>query len=122
MKLIRFGEANKEKPGVFFGEDYYDLGSFGEDYNEQFFETDGLERLQSFFQSNKNTLPKLAKDVRLGSPVARPSKIICIGLNYTDHAKETGAQMPKEPIIFFICPFNNNFPPPKFCSPILLPI
>jgi 2,4-didehydro-3-deoxy-L-rhamnonate hydrolase len=101
MKLIRFGMADKEKPGIFFGEDYYDLSSFGEDYNEQFFANDGLERLQSFFQAKKSTLPKLAKDVRLGSPVARPSKIICIGLNYADHAKETGAQIPKEPIIFF---------------------
>jgi 2,4-didehydro-3-deoxy-L-rhamnonate hydrolase len=101
MKLIRFGEANKEKPGIFFGEDYYDLTSFGEDYNEQFFENGGLERLQSFFQANKSNLPKLSKDVRLGSPVARPSKIICIGLNYADHARETGAQIPKEPIIFF---------------------
>jgi 2-keto-4-pentenoate hydratase/2-oxohepta-3-ene-1,7-dioic acid hydratase in catechol pathway len=101
MKLIRFGEANKEKPGIFFGEDYYDLTSFGEDYNEQFFENGGLQRLQSFFQANKSNLPKLSKDVRLGSPVARPSKIICIGLNYADHAKETGAQIPKEPIIFF---------------------
>jgi 2,4-didehydro-3-deoxy-L-rhamnonate hydrolase len=101
MKLIRFGEANNEKPGIYFGEDYYDLSSFGEDYNEQFFESDGIERLQSFFQANKASLPKLSKDVRLGSPVARPSKIICIGLNYADHAKETGAQIPKEPIIFF---------------------
>ena len=101
MKLIRFGEANKEKPGIFFGEDYFDLSAFGEDYDERFFESDGLERLQSFFQSNKNSLPKLHKDVRLGSPVARPSKIICIGLNYADHARETGAQIPKEPIIFF---------------------
>ena len=101
MKLVRFGEANKEQPGIFFGEHYYDLSSFGEDYNEQFFESGGLERLESFFQSKKASLPTLPKDIRLGSPVARPSKIICIGLNYADHAKETGAQIPKEPIIFF---------------------
>ena len=101
MKLIRFGPINKEKPGVIINDGYYDVSSFGEDYNEQFFETDGLNRLQKFVESGKEKLPGLSKDVRLGSPVTRPSKIICIGLNYADHAKETNAAVPKEPIIFF---------------------
>lgn len=101
MKLIRFGEINKEKPGVIIGDEKYDVSSFGEDYNEQFFESGGLERLRSFIESNKGSLPKVPSDVRLGSPIARPSKIICIGLNYADHARETNAQVPKEPIIFF---------------------
>ena len=101
MKLIRFDEFNKEKPGVIINDEYYDTSSFGEDYNEQFFETDGLNRLQKFIESEKDNLPKVSKDVRLGSAVARPSKIICIGLNYADHAKETKAAIPKEPIIFF---------------------
>ncbi|MGE5521406.1 MAG: fumarylacetoacetate hydrolase family protein [Candidatus Dadabacteria bacterium] len=101
MKLIRFGEINKEKPGVIIGDEKYDVSSFGEDYNEEFFESGGLERLRSFIESNKGSLPKVPSDVRLGSPIARPSKIICIGLNYADHARETNAQVPKEPIIFF---------------------
>ena len=101
MKLIRFGGFNKEKPGVIINDEYYDTSEFGEDYNEQFFETDGLNRLQKFIESGKDKLVKLSKDVRLGSPVARPSKIICIGLNYADHAKETKAAIPAEPIIFF---------------------
>lgn len=101
MKLIRFGEVNKEKTGIIIGNEYYDTSSFGEDYNEQFFESDGLNRLQIFFESNKEKLPAVSKDIRLGSPVARPSKIICIGLNYADHAKETKANIPTEPIIFF---------------------
>ena len=101
MKLIRFGEINKEKTGIIIDDEYYDTSSFGEDYNEQFFETDGLKRLQDFLESTKEKLPKLPKDIRLGSPVARPSKIICIGLNYADHAKETKANIPSEPIIFF---------------------
>lgn len=101
MKLIRFGEANKEKTGVILDNDYYDVSSFGEDYNEQFFENEGLDRLQKFVESNKAKLSKVEKSIRLGSPVARPSKIICIGLNYADHARETGAQIPNEPIIFF---------------------
>lgn len=101
MKLIRFGEAGKEKAGVVIGKEYYDVSSFGEDYNEQFFENDGLDRLQKFVESEGEKLPKVDQGVRLGSPIARPSKIICIGLNYADHAKETGAAIPSEPIIFF---------------------
>ena len=101
MKLIRFGEINKEKPGIILNDDYYDTSSYGEDYNEHFFESDGLNRLQKFIESNKGRLPKVSKDMRLGSPVARPSKIICIGLNYADHARETKANIPAEPIIFF---------------------
>ncbi|HEV2833386.1 MAG TPA: fumarylacetoacetate hydrolase family protein [Hanamia sp.] len=101
MKLIRFGEINKEKTGIIIDDEYYDTSSFGEDYNEHFFETDGLNRLQKFIESNKNKLPKISKDLRLSSPVSRPSKIICIGLNYADHARETNAAIPTEPIIFF---------------------
>ncbi len=100
MKLIRFGEANKEKPGVIIGGEYYDASVFGEDYNEHFFENNGLRRLQKFIDEEGHQLLKLPEGVRLGSPVARPSKIICIGLNYADHAKETGAGLPAEPIIF----------------------
>jgi 2,4-diketo-3-deoxy-L-fuconate hydrolase len=101
MKLIRFGELNKEKPGVIINDIVYDLSAFGSDYNESFFENDGLNKLQNFINTNIASLPKVAAGVRLGSPIARPSKIICIGLNYKDHAKETGAETPKEPILFF---------------------
>jgi 2,4-diketo-3-deoxy-L-fuconate hydrolase len=101
MKLIRFGEFNKEKTGIILNDSFYDTTAFGEDYNERFFETDGLNRLKMFIEKNKNMLPEVSKEVRLGSPVTRPSKIICIGLNYADHAKETKANIPTEPIIFF---------------------
>ena len=101
MKLIRFGEFNKEKTGIILNDSFYDTTAFGEDYNERFFETDGLNRLKKFIEKNKNMLPEVSKEVRLGSPVTRPSKIICIGLNYADHAKETKANIPTEPIIFF---------------------
>lgn len=119
MKLIRFGEINKEKTGIIVEDEYYDTSAFGEDYNELFFETGGLSRLQKFIESNKGKLPKLPKDIRLGSPVSRPSKIICIGLNYADHAKETKANVPSEPIIFFksttsLCgPYDNVVIPKK---------
>lgn len=101
MKLIRFRENGKVKPGVIIYDAFYDVSAFGEDYNEQFFENDGLDRLQKFIDDNKDQLPKLSSDVSLDSPVARPSKIICIGLNYADHAKETNAAIPAEPIVFF---------------------
>lgn len=100
MKLIRFGDQGKEKPGIIVNDCFYDASSFGEDYNERFFEQDGLNRLRDFVVTNKDSLPELSKDIRLGSPVARPSKIICIGLNYADHAKETNATPPAEPVIF----------------------
>jgi len=101
MKLIRWMNGNKPATGIILNDEYFDTSSFSEDYNEVFFENEGLDRLQKFAESNKDRLPKLSQDIRLASPIARPSKIVCIGLNYADHAKETNAQIPKEPIIFF---------------------
>ncbi|MBT1687348.1 fumarylacetoacetate hydrolase family protein [Dawidia soli] len=100
MKLLRFGEPGTEKPGVLVGNDIVDVSSFGEDFGEKFFETDGIARLATWLQQHPD-LPKVKQPVRLGAPFQRPSKIICIGLNYSDHAKETGAALPKEPILFF---------------------
>ncbi len=100
MKLIRFGENGKEKTGVVINETMYDTSSLREDYNEIFFETGGLERLEKFVKENQSNLSKIKDGTRLGSPVARPSKIVCIGLNYADHAKETNANVPTEPVIF----------------------
>lgn len=101
MKLIRYGQPEKEKTGIIIDDVRYDTSAFGEDYNEAFFENNGLERLEKFVEENKNNLPEVSDSERLGNPVARPSKIICIGLNYALHAKETNAPIPKEPIIFF---------------------
>ena len=98
MKLIRFGEAGKEKTGVLINDKRYDTSAFGGDYDEKFFETDGLNRLAAFIKSNN--LPEVSDDVRLGCPLGRPSKIVCIGLNYVDHARETNATPPSEPVIF----------------------
>jgi 2,4-diketo-3-deoxy-L-fuconate hydrolase len=100
MKLIRWGAAGKEKIGVIINEIWYDTSAFGGDYDEQFFEDDGLERLTEFVKANEGQLIEIDKNERLGSPIARPSKILCIGLNYADHAKETNAPLPPEPIIF----------------------
>src|ERR1700761_2298552 len=100
MKLIRFGNPGKEKTGVIINDTRYDTSAFGEDYNELFFETDGLTRLKKFLADNEGKLPQVGAGERLGSPIARPSKILCIGLNYADHAKETNATVPAEPVLF----------------------
>jgi 2,4-didehydro-3-deoxy-L-rhamnonate hydrolase len=101
MKLIRYRQNGTVKPGIIINDEFYDASSFGEDYNEQFFESDGINRLRKFVDENNASLTKLSQDIVLDCPFARPSKIICIGLNYADHAKETNATVPKEPIIFF---------------------
>ena len=101
MKLIRFGEAGKEKPGIqdATGRNL-DCSSFGEDWNEEFFGSEGLKRLEDWLKVNQANLPEVPKNARIGSPVARPSKIICIGLNYRKHAEEAGMAVPEVPIIF----------------------
>jgi 2,4-diketo-3-deoxy-L-fuconate hydrolase len=100
MKLIRWGAKGAEKTGIILNGIHYDTSAFGEDYNEQFFENDGLNRLEAFIAAQDGQLSALRAGTRLGSPISRPSKLICIGLNYADHAKETGAAMPPEPVIF----------------------
>ena len=99
MKLIRFGEPGNEKPGVIINDNWFEVSEYINDYDEEFFENDGLTLLNKII--NKADLKPLSKDIRLGSPVARPSKIICIGLNYRDHAKESDMQLPAEPVVFF---------------------
>jgi 2,4-didehydro-3-deoxy-L-rhamnonate hydrolase len=100
MKLIRFGPAGQERPGVQLPDgSRRDVSGFGSDYDEAFFGGDGLARLAAWLETG-DTHP-LPADVRLGPPVARPSKIVCIGLNFRDHAAETGAALPAEPVIFF---------------------
>lgn len=101
MKLIRFREGECIKTGILIDDKLYDTSAFGEDYNEHFFGTDGLKRLQQYVDKHAGQLRQLSTDIVLDCPFARPSKIICIGLNYADHAKETNAAIPQEPIIFF---------------------
>jgi 2,4-didehydro-3-deoxy-L-rhamnonate hydrolase len=100
MKLIRWKKEDKTLPGVVLDNQYYDVSALNEDYNESFFETGGLLRLKKFLEDQKQDLIKLGDSVTLDSPIARPSKIVCIGLNYADHARETKAQPPAEPVIF----------------------
>lgn len=102
MKLIRFGALGKEKPGVQLQEGTrLDVSQFIQDYDEAFFGTGGIEKLKLWLEKNKDHCPKVPDTVRLGAPMARPSKIICVGLNYAKHAEESGMEPPKEPVLFF---------------------
>ncbi|MDX1469888.1 MAG: fumarylacetoacetate hydrolase family protein, partial [Flavobacteriaceae bacterium] len=78
-----------------------DVSKFGQDYTESFFANDGINKLENWLIKNADSCPEVAVDERLGPPVVRPSKLICIGLNYASHAEETGASLPEEPILFF---------------------
>jgi 2,4-diketo-3-deoxy-L-fuconate hydrolase len=102
MKLIRFGEVGQEKPGVLLEDGTrVDASALSKDYDENFFGNGGMSELDSWLRKNGSSSPRVAPSTRLGPPVCRPSKIVCIGLNYRDHAAETKAQVPKEPVIFF---------------------
>ena len=102
MKLIKFGPQGSEKPGVILSNGTtIDVSAFTPDFDEAFFESSGLERLSAWLEMNATNAPQVPAGIRLGAPLARPSKIICIGLNYSDHAKESGMAVPVEPIIFF---------------------
>lgn len=103
MKLLRFGPKGSEKPGLQLEDGTrIDASGFGMDWNHDFFaDPANLDRLAGWLEANRASAPRLAEDVRLGSAVARPGKLICIGLNFSDHAAEAGMEIPKEPIIFF---------------------
>jgi len=101
MKLFRFGVPGKEKPGVLVNNKMLDASGFGEDYGETFLETDGLARLEKWVNANLNALPQVSEGTRIGPCLQRPSKLICVGLNYTKHAFESKMPLPSEPIIFF---------------------
>ena len=102
MKLIRFGPPGHERSGLLLGDGTrIDATGFGESWGETFFETDGLRRLSAWLDKHAARAPRVEASVRLGPPITRPSKIVCIGLNYADHARETNAKIPEEPVIFF---------------------
>ncbi|MCB0658232.1 MAG: fumarylacetoacetate hydrolase family protein [Saprospiraceae bacterium] len=118
MKLIRFGLPGAEKPGLLDQGKRYDVSAFGEDYDEKFFASEGLVRLQRWFNSHQSECPVVPDEERLGPPMCRPSKIICIGLNYAKHAAESGMEVPSEPVLFFkattaFCGPNDNVVIPR---------
>jgi len=105
MKLIRFGQPGQEKPGVLQeDETMIDVSAFGDDYDAQFFATDGTGRLARWLEEHQSDCATVDKDTRLGPPVKNPSKLVCVGLNYTQHAIESGMEPPSEPVLFFKAP------------------
>ncbi|MFN7117307.1 MAG: fumarylacetoacetate hydrolase family protein [Saprospiraceae bacterium] len=119
MKLIRFGAPEKERPGIVTDAGKrLDVSAFGEDYDRTFFQNDGLTRLQTWLRLHEADCPVIPEDMRLGPPIKDPSKLICVGLNYAQHAKESGMTLPAEPVLFFkattaICGPNDNLIIPK---------
>ena len=102
MKLIRFGTINAEKPGVQLTNGIrLDVSAFTSDYNEEFFGNNGIQKLKKWLEFKLDTCPIVGDDIRLGSPLSRPSKIVCVGLNYAKHAAESGMDVPQEPVLFF---------------------
>jgi 2,4-diketo-3-deoxy-L-fuconate hydrolase len=117
MKLIRFGNEGHEKPGIIVNDTWYDVSAVVTDYNEAFFANNDIKKLQDAVAAG-TSFPVVEPSTRLGSVVARPSKIICIGLNYVDHCLETNAPIPTEPVLFFksttaLCGPNDNVVIPK---------
>ena len=102
MKLIRFGAVGKERPGVQLENGTrLDVSGFGQDYTEAFFGNDRISKLKTWFLENQKNCPVIDDSIRLGPPLCRPSKIVCVGLNYAKHAKEAGMDIPSEPVLFF---------------------
>ena len=117
MKLIRFGQDGNEKPGIIINDIWYDVSGIVADYNEAFFASNEIEKIKSAIAAG-TSFPVVDPTTRMGSVVARPSKIICIGLNYVDHCLETNAPIPTEPVLFFksttaLCGPNDNVVIPK---------
>ena len=102
MKLLRFGEIGWERPGLQMATgERIDASAFGQDYGEDFLGSGGLAELERWFTRDGGRAPRIPSDARLGPPITRPSKIVCIGLNFRDHAAESGMALPTEPVIFF---------------------
>jgi 2,4-didehydro-3-deoxy-L-rhamnonate hydrolase len=118
MKLLRFGEQGNEKPGVLLNGIRKDCSAYFTDWNNAFFQNNGLEKLADLLKTKGDSLPNVSENERTASCIARPFTIMCVGLNYADHAAEAGMEVPKEPIIFgklsnTICGAYDNVPIPK---------
>ncbi len=100
MRLVRVGEVGAETPGLLRGSDVVDVSGYVRDYDRDFFASGDLAALSKWVDEHGGSLPLLSADARIGPPIARPGKIVCIGLNYSDHAEESGMAVPTEPVVF----------------------
>ncbi|MEM8895161.1 MAG: fumarylacetoacetate hydrolase family protein, partial [Bacteroidota bacterium] len=98
MKFFRYRTAKGVRPGVARFDEHYDLGEFFQDIDREFIEQVDIERIKFLLDSGK--LASI-ESPDFDSPIYRPGKIVCIGLNYQKHARESGMEVPKEPVIFF---------------------
>lgn len=118
MRLIRFGAPGAEKPGLLLKDDTrVDVSTAFGDYDELFFANDGVEKLRKWLDKNESTAPRVPSSARLGPPVSRPSKIVCVGLNYRAHAGESQMEIPTEPVIFLKSPSSISGP----YDPVVIP-
>jgi 2-keto-4-pentenoate hydratase/2-oxohepta-3-ene-1,7-dioic acid hydratase in catechol pathway len=114
MKLIRYGAPEAEKSGVQLPDGRrIDVSAFTTDFDEHFFASGKIKELSAWVDANAATCAAIDPSERLGACIGRPSKLICIGLNYAKHAAESGMALPEEPVVFFkattaICgPYDN---------------
>jgi 2-keto-4-pentenoate hydratase/2-oxohepta-3-ene-1,7-dioic acid hydratase in catechol pathway len=102
MRIARIGEVGKEKPAVVMGDEYILVDSLVSDWSRATLEAGAMAKVAA---ADLSSLPRVAKgSTRIGSPINRPSKVICVGLNYLAHIKETNSETPKEPVIFMKAP------------------
>jgi len=101
MKLIRFGGFRREKPGILAASgERRDCSAHFADWDRDFLAGDGMEKLKKLIKGGADKLPVVPEPARWGAPVARPGKVVAVGLNFSDHAKESGMEPPKEPVLF----------------------
>jgi len=100
MKLIRYGEVGFEKTAVVIGGEIIDAGGVSQHFDEDFFTRGGMTALESWVEGGCVGGTEILGKVRVGAPIARPSKIVCVGKNYAEHAKEFGGEVPTEPVLF----------------------
>jgi len=101
MKLVRAGAPGGERPAVLVNGALVDVSACTPEYDEAFFGGGGLDALAAWLRDRGRDAPRIPDGTRLGPPIARPSKIVCIGLNFRDHAAESGMALPAEPVLFF---------------------
>jgi len=103
MRLLRVGPAGDERPAVLDSEGrMFDLSDTVSEINGAWLAGNGIEQARAALAAGG--LPELDQEVRIGPPIARPGKVVCIGLNYSDHAEETHAELPTEPVVFMKAP------------------
>lgn len=112
MKIFRFGPKGQEKSGIIIDDKKFDVSGSGIIYDEDFFgNIEKQETLEKYIEQNANNLPIVDDSVRIGAPLTRPGKIVCVGLNFDDHVKETGLKQQPEPIMFIKA--NQSFSGPE---------